>query len=112
MSAGMKNQKVAVDSGYWPLFRYNPALEAEGKNPFKLDSRPPKIPVREFMSLETRFKSLEKSHPERAKELAKLAQEDVDFRWALYEQLSHDQGNGKGLSPTEIRPAENVTSKN
>ncbi len=112
MALGMRNQKVAVESGYWPLFRYNPMLELEGKHPFKLDSRPPKVPVQEFMSLETRFKSLEKSHPGRAKELAKLAQEDADFRWALYEQLSREDGNGKAATPSGSPAKESLTSKN
>ncbi|HLF19661.1 MAG TPA: hypothetical protein VI704_02620, partial [Bacteroidota bacterium] len=112
MALGMRNQKVAVESGYWPLFRYNPMLELEGKNPFKLDSRPPKVPAREFMSLETRFKSLEKSHPDRAKELSKLAQEDVDFRWALYEQLAREGGNGKGATSSGSLAGESLASKN
>ncbi|MEK6566708.1 MAG: hypothetical protein AABZ41_08385, partial [Bacteroidota bacterium] len=63
-------------------------------------------------SLETRFKSLEKSHPGRAKELAKLAQEDVDFRWALYEQLSREDGNGKAATPSGSPAKESLTSKN
>ena len=99
MARGMTNQKLAVESGYWPLFRYNPQLEKEGKNPFKLDSKAPKVPVKEFMALETRFKSLEKSHPDRAKELMKLAQEDVDVRWMTYEQLAHENGQAKTSAP-------------
>ena len=104
MGRGMKNQKVAVDSGYWPLFRYHPTLERDGKNPFKLDSRPPKVPVREFMNLETRFKALEKSHPDRAKELMKLAQGDVDMRWEMYEQLTHEDGH-EPAKPAAPAPA-------
>jgi pyruvate-ferredoxin/flavodoxin oxidoreductase len=96
MAKGMQNQKVAVDTGYWPLFRYNPALEKDGQNPFKLDSKAPKLPLQEFTRLETRFKMLEKSHPERAKELAKLAQEDVNVRWKLYEQLAQRRSDGNG----------------
>ncbi|TAK66524.1 MAG: pyruvate:ferredoxin (flavodoxin) oxidoreductase, partial [Bacteroidetes bacterium] len=95
MTTGMQNQKIAVDTGYWQLFRYNPMLEKKGENPFKLDSKEPKLPLREFTQLETRFKMLEKSHPERAKELAKLAQEDVSTRWKIYEQLTK-KSNGKG----------------
>ncbi|MBI2619228.1 MAG: pyruvate:ferredoxin (flavodoxin) oxidoreductase [Ignavibacteriales bacterium] len=110
MSRGMQNQKVAVDSGYWPLFRYNPRLEYEGKNPFKIDSKPPRVPVREFMDLETRFKALEKSHPERARELMKLAQEDVDLRWALYEQLAHKNGSTGTEKKTET-PAATTTNR-
>ena len=100
MGRGMTNQKLAVETGYWPLFRYNPRLEKEGKNPFKLDSKAPKMPVKEFMALETRFKSLEKSHPDRAKELMKLAQEDVDVRWMTYEQLAHENGEAKAVPAT------------
>ncbi len=88
MTKGMQNQKMAVDTGYWQLFRYNPMLEVKGENPFKLDSKPPKLPLREFTQLETRFKMLEKSHPERAKELGALAQEDVSLRWRMYEHLA------------------------
>ena len=100
MALGMTNQKIAVETGYWPLFRYNPRLEAEGKNPFKLDSKPPSKQLREFTQLETRFRMLEKSHPERAKELALLAQEDVDERWKLYEQYAKGT-NGKPTPAAE-----------
>ncbi len=97
MTRGMFNQKVAVETGYWPLFRYNPALAKEGQNPFKLDSKAPKLPLHDFTQLETRFKMLEKSYPERAKELAKLAQEDVNVRWKIYEHLAQSPaGDGKG----------------
>jgi pyruvate-ferredoxin/flavodoxin oxidoreductase len=101
MSKGMQNQKTAVDTGYWPLFRYNPALEAEGQNPFKLDSKAPKLPLHEFTRLEARFKMLEKSHPERAKELAKLAQEDVQVRWKIYEHLARTDNGASGPSVQE-----------
>jgi len=87
MTRGMQNQKVAVDTGYWPLFRYNPMLIPEGKNPFKLDSKAPKSPLKEFSALEARFKMLEQSQPERASELHALAQEDVTTRWKTYEHL-------------------------
>jgi pyruvate-ferredoxin/flavodoxin oxidoreductase len=90
MTRGMQNQKLAVDTGYWPIFRYNPMLEKEGKNPFKLDSKAPQAPLHEFTQLETRFKMLEKSYPERAKQLSILAQKDVYLRWKIYEHLSHD----------------------
>jgi pyruvate-ferredoxin/flavodoxin oxidoreductase len=90
MARGMTNQKVAVETGYWQLFRYNPLLAIEGKNPFKLDSKAPSKPLKEFTSMETRFRMLEKSHPDRARDLAVLAQGDVKERWALYEQYAHD----------------------
>jgi pyruvate-ferredoxin/flavodoxin oxidoreductase len=90
MGKGMNNQKIAVETGYWPLFRYNPSTIAEGKNPFKLDSKAPKFPIQEFTNLETRFKVLEKSHPERAKMLMKLAQGDIQRRWDYYSSLETD----------------------
>ena len=94
MTRGMHNQKIAVETGYWPLYRYNPDLAKEGKNPLKLDSKAPKLPLKEFLDLETRFKMLEKSHPDRAKTLQKLAQGDVETRWKMYEYLSHAGGDG------------------
>jgi pyruvate-ferredoxin/flavodoxin oxidoreductase len=90
MARGMTNQKVAVETGYFPLFRYNPELIKEGKNPFKLDSKAPKGALSEFTSLETRFNVLTKSNPDRAKELLKLAEGDVKVRWAIYEQFAHE----------------------
>jgi len=99
MGLGMQNQKMAVDTGYWQLFRYNPMLEAKGENPFKLDSKPPKLPLREFTQLETRFKMLEKSQPERAKQLAALAQEDVSMRWKMYEHLAQPSSGKKETTP-------------
>ena len=74
---GMDQQKAAVQSGYWPLFRYNPDLVAQSKNPFQLDSRPPCIRLKNYIYNETRYTMLAKSNPEDAKELYKLAQEDV-----------------------------------
>jgi pyruvate-ferredoxin/flavodoxin oxidoreductase len=88
MEKGLQQQKLAVDSGYWPLFRYNPALALEGKNPLVLDSKAPKIPVREYAYNETRFKMLTKSKPEEAKKLITLLQEDVNERWHMYENMS------------------------
>jgi len=95
MTKGMQNQKVAVDTGYWQLFRYNPLLKKEKKNPFKLDSKPPKLPLKEFTSLETRFKMLAMSHPARAKQLATLAEEDIAMRWKMYELLASEDETSK-----------------
>lgn len=100
MGTAMKNQKAAVDSGYWPLFRFNPALAEQGQNPFKLDSKAPKIPLKEYAYMETRYKMLTKSQPEEAEYLIKLAQEDVNKRWKIYDELSKEYekafSNGKG----------------
>ena len=91
---GLDQQKAAVNSGYWPLFRYNPDLKAQDKNPFQLDSRPPTIPVRDYAYNETRYTMLAKSHPEQAKKLLALAQEDVESRWKLYDYWAHMPVNG------------------
>jgi pyruvate-ferredoxin/flavodoxin oxidoreductase len=82
---GLDQQKLAVSSGYWPLFRYNPALVAQGKNPFQLDSKAATIPLKDYIYNETRYTMLVKSNPEHAKELLDLAQEDVASRWKLYD---------------------------
>ncbi len=89
MEKGMDNQKAAVDSGHWPLFRFNPALALEGKNPLKLDSKAPKIPFKQYAYMETRYKMLTKSKPEEAKRLIELAQGDTTSRWHLYEQMAN-----------------------
>jgi pyruvate-ferredoxin/flavodoxin oxidoreductase len=84
MTTGMQNQKLAVDTGQWLLYRYNPALAAEGKNPLQLDSKQPKKPVAEYLNNENRFKMLTKIDPETASRLYELAQDDVDTRWERY----------------------------
>jgi pyruvate-ferredoxin/flavodoxin oxidoreductase len=88
MSKGMRNQKAAVDSGQWPLYRYNPERAKRGENPMSLDSRAPKIPVKDYLRMETRFNMLQLSKPEVAKMLFEEAQQDVNERWALYEYLA------------------------
>jgi pyruvate-ferredoxin/flavodoxin oxidoreductase len=87
MKYGLNQQKLAVDAGYWPLFRFNPALAKAGENPFRLDSKAPKIPLEQYAYNETRYKMLTKSMPERAKMLLKMAQEEVNSRWQLYERM-------------------------
>jgi len=88
MVNGLAQQKAAVECGYWPLFRYNPDLAAKGEPPMKLDSKPPKMPLSEYIYNETRFKMLTKSDPARAKMLLEQAQADVTSRWKVYEQLA------------------------
>ncbi|MBG7610421.1 MAG: pyruvate:ferredoxin (flavodoxin) oxidoreductase [Anaerolineae bacterium] len=85
---GLEQQKLIVDSGLWPLYRYNPELAAQGKNPLQLDSKKPKIPVSDFAYNEGRYSMLLKNDEERAEKLMKAAQADVDSRWALYEQMA------------------------
>ncbi len=87
MAKSMSHQKDAVRSGYWPLYRYHPS-EVDGGKPFKLDSAKPSIPIADFVANETRFAVLQRTNPERAAELATLAQADADGRWRYYEQLA------------------------
>ena len=87
MAKSMSHQKDAVRSGYWPLYRFHPS-EIEGGKPFKLDSGPPTIPIAEFAASETRFAILGRTDPERAAELAELAQADADERRRYYEGLA------------------------
>jgi len=88
MRTGMDQQEAAVECGHWPLYRYNPALAAEGQNPLQLDSRPPKRPFQDYAYSETRYNMLTRSKPEEAKRLIELAQQDVEARWRRYEQLA------------------------
>jgi pyruvate-ferredoxin/flavodoxin oxidoreductase len=91
MAHGMDQQKAAVASGYWPLFRYNPMLALQDKNPFQLDSRAPNLALKDYIYNETRYTMLAKSNPEEAARLLVLAQEDVAARWKLYEHMSHQE---------------------
>ena len=93
MAKGMEQQKAAVNSGYWPLFRFNPDLVAQDKNPFQLDSRAPTITLKEYIYNETRYTMLVKSNPEQAKKLLDLAQQDVAGRWKLYDYMAHEPFN-------------------
>ncbi|MFY9728870.1 MAG: pyruvate:ferredoxin (flavodoxin) oxidoreductase, partial [Bryobacteraceae bacterium] len=90
LAHGMDQQKLAVNSGYWPLFRYNPDLVAQGKNPFQLDSKAPNIALKDFIYNETRYTMLVKSNPEEAKKLLALAQQDVNQQWKLYDYMAHE----------------------
>jgi pyruvate-ferredoxin/flavodoxin oxidoreductase len=91
---GLEQQKAAVNSGYWPLFRFNPALAAQGKSPFQLDSRQPTEALKQFAYNETRYTMLAKSNPEHARLLLEEAQEDVTHRWKLYDYWAHMPVNG------------------
>ncbi len=90
---GLQQQQAAVESGYWPLFRFNPDQAIAGHNPFSLDSREPKISLDKYIYREGRYRMLTQSHPERAAKLLELAQGDVEHRWNQYVQLA--QKNGK-----------------
>jgi pyruvate-ferredoxin/flavodoxin oxidoreductase len=101
MVHGLDQQKAAVQSGYWPLFRYDPRLAAEGKNPFQLDSRPPSIKLKDYVYNETRYTMLAKSNPDEAHRLLDLAQQDVLDRWRIYENMLHMPLNGATAAPAQ-----------
>ncbi len=96
MSTAMQNQKAAVESGQWLTFRYNPLKRAAGENPLTLDSRPPKLPLRDYLRMETRFRMLELSQPDVARILFDQAQADVHTRRAFYEYLANRPADGGG----------------
>lgn len=88
LAQGMEQQKLAVSTGSWPLYRFDPQRAESGANPLKLDSRPPKHPLYTYTDNEARFRMLKMKDPERAKELGRRAQEFVDERFALHERLA------------------------
>jgi len=88
MAKGLEQQQKAVNSGHYPLFRFNPMLAEQGQNPLKLDSKPPTIRFEDFAYSETRYKMLSKSNPEQSKALIDQAQAEISARWKMYEQLA------------------------
>ena len=107
MSKSMSHQKDAVKSGYWPLYRFHPS-EIDDGQPFKLDSKEPTIPVRDFVADETRFAILERTDPARARQLSGLLQADVDERWRYYEQLEAIQRTVPHVDGSAPSPADDV----
>ncbi len=91
MRKGLDQQRLAVQSGIWPLFRYNPALADEGKIPLLLDSKDPTIAVEDYAYNETRYRMLEQSDEARAEMLMHEAKSDVAKRWRLYQQMASIQ---------------------
>ena len=87
MSTSMSHQKRLTESGYWPLFRYDPRETLKGKHAFHIDSREPTLSFAEVAQEEARFAMLSRSDPETAERLFALAQQDIDERWSLYEQF-------------------------
>jgi pyruvate-ferredoxin/flavodoxin oxidoreductase len=88
MSKGLEQEKLAVQAGHWPLYRYDPTLLEEDKNPFILDSKAPSIPLEQYAYNETRYRMLLQSNEERAKALMQQAQEDVRERWQQYQHMA------------------------
>jgi len=87
---GLRQQKLAVDSGHWVLCRYNPDLAKEGKNPFLLDSKKPTIKLQDYAYNELRYKMLSRSSPEEAQRLMKMGQAYVEERWQRYEDMADE----------------------
>jgi len=88
MIHGLDQQKAAVQSAYWPLYRYNPELAGKGANPFQLDSRAPALALDKYLYNEGRYTMLVNTQPEAAATLLKEAQQDVNTRWEMYQRLA------------------------
>ncbi len=88
MALGAEQQKLAVNSGFWPLYRFDPRRVAQGQPPLKLDSGTPKVPIATFMRNEARFRMVQKTHPKRFELLVEAAQRHAAQRFAIYQQLS------------------------
>ena len=89
---GMKQQNLATASGYWPLFRYNPAMRDGGESPFRLDSLRPTLPLQDFAYNELRFRALSVTHPVEAQALLRQAQAAIDAKYCSYEALARGEG--------------------
>jgi pyruvate-ferredoxin/flavodoxin oxidoreductase len=111
MTTAMQNQKAAVNSGQWLLYRYNPELVAQGKNPLMLDSHAHNLPVESFLRMENRFRMLIQSNPQEARRLFAKAQEDVSMRRSFYEYLAARPFTTKTENATENAEAETAAAK-
>jgi len=100
LADGLDHQTMAVESGAWPLYRFDPRRVALGENPLKLDSKPPKISFEQYANSETRFRMLQKVNPERAKKLLIQAQRAVTARFDVYQQLASLTFGSEGSSET------------
>jgi pyruvate-ferredoxin/flavodoxin oxidoreductase len=102
LAHGLEQQKAAVQSGYWPLLRYNPDLRKQGKNPLQLDSRPPSLPLEKYVYNETRYTMLAQSDPDAARALLGLARQDVEERWRLYHHWAAQPADGPAGGPAPV----------
>jgi pyruvate-ferredoxin/flavodoxin oxidoreductase len=101
MAKGMEQQKLAVDSGRWLLYRYDPRRLEVGQSPLQIDSPKARRPVAEAMATENRFRMLGYSHPERAREFERQAQAELERRWRLYGALAHSTAVGPMAAKAE-----------
>ncbi|HRQ32668.1 MAG TPA: thiamine pyrophosphate-dependent enzyme, partial [Anaerolineales bacterium] len=88
MARSLEQSKLAVQSGHWPLFSYDPRLALRGENPLSIESKEPSLPFSQYAYNETRYKMLTQMNEERAEELMREAQADADKRWTLYQQMA------------------------
>ena len=93
MQNGLQQQELATASGYWPLVRYNPMLRQADKNPFVLDSPRPRVSFKDYAYNELRYKMLQRTNPDEADHLLKLAQQVVNQKWEIYEQMATRSGS-------------------
>ena len=107
MSRGLEQQRLAVDSGIWPLYRYDPRRAERGESPLKLDSGAPKTKVRDYMKNEGRFLMVERMNPARYAGLVATAERNVAARIALYQQLAAVKGVSNVEAGNEAKPAGN-----
>ncbi|MGB2971463.1 MAG: thiamine pyrophosphate-dependent enzyme, partial [Candidatus Competibacter sp.] len=98
MQRGLDQQHLAVESGHWPLVRYNPGVRESGDNPFVLDSARPKIPLKKYAYNEVRYKVLAYTNPKEAEHLMELGQQAINQRWAVYEEMA--ARSGAAFQPT------------
>ncbi len=95
LALGTEQQKLAVETGYWPLYRYDPRRAEAGESPLQLDSAAPKGHIGQFVKNETRFRMVESQNPQKFQSMMDTAQKHIGNRYALYEQLAKMSGNGK-----------------
>lgn len=93
MAKGFEQQDLATKTGYWPLYRFDPRLRKDGKNPLQLDSRAPKKPLKDYIYNENRYRILDRINPDAARKFLEEAQEVVNERWHQYEQLAESAFN-------------------
>ena len=93
MQQGLKQQDMAVASGHWPLIRYNPTLRQTDRNPFVLDSPRPTLKLKDYAFNELRYKMLSRAHPEESEHLMQLAQQVVNQKWEIYEEMASGTGS-------------------
>jgi pyruvate-ferredoxin/flavodoxin oxidoreductase len=105
LAYGLDQQKLAVETGYWPLYRFDPRRIDAGENPLQIDSAPPKGEVAKYMANETRFRVVQQQDPERFRHLLELEQHEVARRYSLYEQMAKMTYGNNGQSGT-ARPTD------